>query len=257
MTDELATLVQQGDPHRYAATIAAPDAARARLWPLYAFNLELARAPWVTQEPLIAEMRLQFWADVLDDIAAGKPARAHQVAAPLAQVWQAADLPVALGQGMVAARHWEIYRAPFADDAAFFAHIQATSGNLMWLAALALGAPPTSEAPVRDMGFAAGLANWLVAIPQLQAAGRIPLVDGRDSAVAALARDGLAHLARARAQRRLVPASVLPVMLTGWQAGAVLQRAAQRPDLVAQGGLLPSEFRRRGALVLRSLSGRW
>lgn len=255
--DELAALVQQGDPDRYAATIAASDSARARLWPLYAFNLEVARAPWVTQEPLIAEMRLQFWSDVLDDIAEGKPARAHHVAAPLAQLWRAADLPVALGQGLVAARQWDIYRAPFADDAAFRAHLDATSGNLMWLAALALGAPPQAEAPVRDMAFASGLANWLVAIPQLQAAGRIPLVDGRDSAVAGLARDGLAQLARARAQRRAVPAHILPVMLTGWQAGAILQRAAQRPELVAQGGLLRSEFRRRGVLMLRALSGRW
>ncbi|WP_420793487.1 squalene/phytoene synthase family protein [Roseinatronobacter alkalisoli] len=255
--DELAALVQQGDPDRYAATIAAPDAARAALWPLYAFNLELARAPWVTQEPLIAEMRLQFWADVLDDIAAGKPARPHQVAAPLAQIWQAADLPVALGQAMVAARRWDIYRAPFADDAAFRAHLQATSGNLMWLAALALGAPPQAEMPVRDMAFAAGLANWLVAIPQLQVAGRIPLVDGRDAAVADLARDGLAHLARARAQRHLVPAAATPALLTGWQAGAILRRAAKQPQLVAQGRLRPSEFARRGALVLRALSGRW
>ncbi|MGY6705690.1 squalene/phytoene synthase family protein [Roseinatronobacter sp.] len=255
--DDLAALVQQGDPDRYAATIAASDSARARLWPLYAFNLEVARAPWVTQEPLIAEMRLQFWTDVLDDIAAHKPARAHHVAAPLAQVWQDADLPVALGHGIIAARQWDIYRAPFADDAAFRAHLDATSGNLMWLAALALGAPPQAETPVRDMAFAAGLANWLVAIPQLQAAGRIPLVDGRDTAVAALARDGLAHLARARTQRRAVPAAILPVMLTGWQASAVLRRAAQRPELVAQGGLLPSEFRRRGALMLRVLSGRW
>lgn len=255
--DDLAALVQQGDPDRYAATIAAPEIARARLWPLYAFNLEVARAPWVTQEPLIAEMRLQFWTDVLDDIAAQKPPRPHHVAAPLAQVWQGAELPVALGHGMISARHWDVHRAPFADEAAFRAHLDATSGNLMWLAALALGAPPQAEAPVRDMAFASGLANWLVAIPQLQAAGRIPLVDGRDSAVAALARDGLAHLARARAKRHLVPRTALPALLTGWLAGAVLRRAARHPELVGQGGLLPSEFRRRGALVLRALSGRW
>ncbi|MGP9790033.1 squalene/phytoene synthase family protein [Roseinatronobacter sp. NSM] len=255
--DDLSTLVQQGDPDRYAATIAASDDARARLWPLYAFNLEVARAPWVTQEPLIAEMRLQFWTDVLDDIAARKPARAHHVAAPLAQVWQDAELPVALGHGIIAARQWDIYRAPFADDAAFRAYLDSTSGNLMWLAARALGASPQAEAPVRDMAFASGLANWLVAIPQLQAAGRIPLVDGRDSAVAALARDGLAHLARARAKRHLVPARALPALLTGWQAGVILRRAAQAPGLVAQDGLRPAEFRRRGALVLRALSGRW
>ncbi len=41
-----AALVERGDPDRHAAAMAAPPAARARLWPLYAFNLEGgARAP--------------------------------------------------------------------------------------------------------------------------------------------------------------------------------------------------------------------
>lgn len=60
-----AALVARGDPDRFAAIMAAPPAARARLFPLYAFNLEVARAPWVTKEPMIAEMRLQWWRDVL------------------------------------------------------------------------------------------------------------------------------------------------------------------------------------------------
>ncbi|TNF18762.1 MAG: phytoene synthase, partial [Rhodobacteraceae bacterium] len=56
-----AAIVEKGDPDRFASAMAAPVAARARLFPLYAFNLEVARAPWVTQEPMIAEMRLQWW----------------------------------------------------------------------------------------------------------------------------------------------------------------------------------------------------
>ena len=35
--------------------MAAPVAARRVLFPLYAFNVEVARAPWVTQEAMIAE----------------------------------------------------------------------------------------------------------------------------------------------------------------------------------------------------------
>jgi 15-cis-phytoene synthase len=51
-----AALVQRGDPDRFAAVMAAPVEARARLFVIYAWNLEVARAPWVTSEPLIAEM---------------------------------------------------------------------------------------------------------------------------------------------------------------------------------------------------------
>ena len=42
------------------------------LFALFAFNLEVARAPWVTQQPMIAEMRLQWWCDALDEIAFAK-----------------------------------------------------------------------------------------------------------------------------------------------------------------------------------------
>ena len=55
-----ADLVHRGDPDRFAAIMAAPVGARERLFPIFAFNLEVARAPWVTAEAMIAEMRLQW-----------------------------------------------------------------------------------------------------------------------------------------------------------------------------------------------------
>ena len=81
-TQACASLVEKGDQDRFLAVMAAPVQARARLFVLYAFNLEVARAPWVSEQPLIAEMRLQFWRDVLAD---PKP-RAHEVAGPLRQI---------------------------------------------------------------------------------------------------------------------------------------------------------------------------
>ena len=249
--------MRAGDPDRHAATLAAPEAARAALWPLYAFNLEIARAPWVTAEPMIAEMRLQFWTDVLDAIAAGKPPRAHHVAEPLAKVWRGQNLPIALGHEMIAARHRDITRDAFGDAAALHAHLDATSGNLMWLAALTLGAGREAEATVRQMGMASGLANWFLAVPQLQAHGWSALPGASDVEIAALARDGLARLARARAARHKVCARAIPALLVGWQAGPILARAAKSPALVRAGGLQMSEFARRGQLLLRAVSGRW
>ena len=113
--DACARLVEQGDPDRFAATMAAPLAARARLLPLYAFNLEVARAPWVASEPMIAEMRLQWWRDVLDDPAR----RAHEVAGPLHDLIREAALPVDVLDRMAAARRWDVWREPFEDRAAF------------------------------------------------------------------------------------------------------------------------------------------
>ena len=133
-----AELVARGDPDRFRATMAAPVDARRVLFPLYAFNIEVSRAPWVTAEPMIAEMRLQFWRDVVEELATGKPPRAHQVIAPLAAAIPA-DL-VGLLDGLITARRWDIYSDPFEDRAQFDAYVDQTSGSLVTVAARALGA---------------------------------------------------------------------------------------------------------------------
>jgi 15-cis-phytoene synthase len=257
MTDTLAQLVLRGDPDRFAATMAAPSHVQARLWPLYAFNLEIARAAWASSEPLVAQMRLQFWADLLVAIDTGAPLLQHEIAGALAAVWRDAHLPVALGQQMIAAREWDISKGRFATEPELIAHLQATGGNLMWLAALASGADPSCENVIRDMAHASALANWFLAAPALRAAGCAPLPDETPAAVAALARRGLTRLASARQARRTLPAAMTPVLLTGWRAGAILTQAARHPDRVLAGALVQSEFARRGSLMLRALSGRW
>lgn len=252
-----AHLVEGGDPDRFLATMTAPEPDRARLWPIYAFNLEIARAPWASSEPLIAEMRLQFWRDALEAIEGGRTPPAHEVAGPLAEVIAAAQLPLAPFREMIEARLWDTGREPFDDEAALLAHIDATAGNLMEVAACALAGPEAAVAPVRDAARASGLANWLVAVPELEARGRIPLVDGRSEAVAALGRRGLKMLRTARRERARVPARAVPALLAGWRAGALLRMAAQEPQRVGAGRLVQSEFVRRGSLLLRALAGRW
>jgi 15-cis-phytoene synthase len=244
-----AALVERGDPDRFLAVMAAPPAVRSALFTLYAFNLEIARAPWVTAEPMIAQMRLQFWRDVVDE-AGEKPARAHEVAGPLAALILARALPRPLLHTVIDAREAELERAPFADEAALWAYLQASAGDLMALAVRAVAAPADEVA--RACGTAQGLANYLLAIPALEAAGRAPLPDGRQQAVAALARDGLARLAAAGP----APRDARPALLAAWRARAILRQAEADPGAVAAGRLGQSEFRRRGSLLWRSLTGR-
>ena len=248
--DACAALVERGDPDRFAATMAAPLAARARLWPLYAFNLEVARAPWVTKEPMIAEMRLQWWRDVV----AEPTARAHEVAGPLHDLIQTAGLPVDVLDQMAAARRWDVYHDAFADRAAFDAYLMDSGGGLMWLAARALGAPLAAEPQVRAFGWATALANFLRAVPDLEARGRVPLVDGRPEAVQALAAEGLARL---RASRGARIGAARPALLAGWQTGALLRQVQHDPVVVAEGSMGLSEFAKRGRLAWQALGGSW
>lgn len=249
-----AALVERGDPDRFLATMAAPPAVREALFPLYAFNLEIARAPFVTEEPMIAEMRLQWWRDVVEEAVAAAPARTHEVAGPLALLIRARGLPAEVFDRAIVARRWDVGRAAFADEDALRAHLEATAGGLAWLGCLACGVEARHEGVVRQAAFAGGLANWFLAVPGYEARGRRPLHDGRPEAVAALARAGLAALTDARGR---LPAAAVPVLRAHWQAGAVLRQAARDPGRVGAGRLGMSEFRRRAGLMIRAMSGRW
>lgn len=251
-----AQLVQRGDPDRFLATMAAPPRMRDRLWPIYAANLEIARAPFVTREPLIAEMRLQFWADTVAEARAGHAPRSHEVAAPLNALIQRHDLPVAPFEALIDARKRDISRAAFPDADALIDYLDATAGSVMALAAQALGAGQGAMPVVADLARAAGLANWLAATPALQAVGQ-PVLPHDVSDAAPLARLGLQHLRRARAARAQVSPALLPALLTGWQSGAILARAANAPERVNAGRLASPEIQRRGSLLLRAALGRW
>lgn len=249
--DACARLVERGDPDRFLAVMAAPAPARARLFPLYAFNLEVARAPWVTQEPMIAEMRLQWWRDV---VAEPSP-RAHEVVAPLHALIQDHRLPLDVIDRLIEARRWDIYRDAFADEAALDAYLDDTGAGLMWLAALSLGAVAQDETAVRAYGWAAALANYLRAVPELEARGRMPLVDGRPAGVQHLARRGLLRLQAAR--RGAIGRPARAALLAGWQTEAILRKAVLDPAAVAESRLQTAEFTRRGKLLWQAVTGQF
>jgi phytoene synthase len=232
-----ADLVARGDPDRFRAAMAAPVPARQVLFPIYAFAVEVSRAPWVTQEPMIAEMRLQWWRDVCDEIEAGKPARAHEVVGPLSEILTPSGAK-ALDQ-LVAMRRWDIYKDPFEDADHFRAYLTATGGGILWASLSALGADDSLKPAVDRFGYALALSRFLVAVPELEARGRVPLVDGRATSVADLAQSALTELHSARQDLRRAPKAPL---IEAWMAAPILKLAAMHPASVAEGRLHFSEL---------------
>ena len=228
--------------------MAAPSDARTALAVLYAFNLEIARAPWVTAEPLVARMRLQFWRDVVTDPEAP---RAHEVAGPLAALITARNLPPALFDAMIGAREAEIDGAQLTDEAALLGYLENSAGALMALAVRALGG--AADEVAHGYGLAQGLANYLLAVPAITAAGRPALPEGAD--LAALAGQGLDRLTRARRTRAGVAPEARPALLAAWRAGPILRQVRRAPGRVMAGSVGQSEFARRGGLLLASLRG--
>ncbi|MEO0829319.1 MAG: squalene/phytoene synthase family protein [Pseudomonadota bacterium] len=248
-----AKLVEAGDPDRYRAAMAAPSQARSILFPLYAFLLEIARAPWVTQEAAIAEIRLQWWRETLSEISTGAPVKAHEVAVPLS---------LALGpegamalDGAVASRRWDIYSDAFDSYGHFEDYLMQTAAMPIWVAMEALGAGRDLKDRVLRFGWGAGLARYLVAVPELEARGRKPLLDVRLEALSKLAEEGLARLEAGRGLRRELGSNVTAPMLEAWTAEQVLTLAFEEPIRVREGRLKPSEFAKRAGLLKWSFLG--
>lgn len=233
-----AKIVEQADEDRFRVAMAAPVGARKVLFPLYAFNVEVTRAPWVTQEAMIAEMRLQWWRDVLEEIALGT-ARKHEVVEGLSEIL---DKEACLElDKLVAARRWDCYTDAFEDQDHLESYIDQTSGSLMWTAARLLGA--ASEPVVRDFAFASGVANLLLAVPELEGRGRKPLVDGTPEGVRTLAEDALSRWKRARSARHTVSKASAPALVAGFVAKPILQQVIRDPKSVANGALRVAPLR--------------
>ena len=82
---------------------------------LYAYDHELARAPKVASNPLLGEIRLTWWREVLDEAFDGKPTRQHPTAQALAGVIARRGLARGPLEAMIDARYRELDATPMTE----------------------------------------------------------------------------------------------------------------------------------------------
>ena len=122
------------DPDRYRSALFADKETRAKLLTLYAFHAELAKVPEIVSEPMLGEIRYQWWRDYVEEIYAGKAVRKHEVATPLAEVLRGSDVPRFWIDRLINGRARDLDPTPFADIDAARAYCEQTSGVLMQIA---------------------------------------------------------------------------------------------------------------------------
>lgn len=251
--DACAEALRQHDPDRFGAALAAEPSDRPALVTLYALNLELARAPFQSAEPMLAGMRLQWWIDRLAEMGRGVEPPLHDVLTPLWREWgsSAGELaPLAL------ARWRDCEREPLAGPEAVVSYVDATSGALMWHAAQRLGVNASARGVVADQALGAGLAAWLRALPRLQPLG-LGLADAQAEAPRRLA--GLAQeaLRRAARGRRGIASRAAAALYPGPRVARLLSEIAQGhiDPLVEIPEITP--FQRRASLARLAVTGRW
>ena len=231
--------VRKSDYDRYAASVFAPRSVRGDLFALYAFHYEIAKTAETVSEAPAGHIRLQWWREAIEELRAGTR-REHPVVQAMAECFRTHDLPQALFDQMIDARASDLDEMPFRDMASLENYADATSGNVMRLAARVLGAGEGLDAAAREAGIAYAIAGLLRAMPYraaerrlalpvatLRAAGASPedVFAGKASAAltavfAETAEAARAHLRAARAiatPRKflpaLMPAALLPLYL--------------------------------------------
>src|SRR5947209_17487808 len=82
----VAALVRRHDHDRYQTVLFAPADRREALFALYAFNYEIARVRESVTQPMLGQIRLQWWREVIEAAYGGATPRPHELAVPLAAV---------------------------------------------------------------------------------------------------------------------------------------------------------------------------
>lgn len=243
----LARTVRDGDYDRFLTTLFAPPEKREPLLALIAFNLEIARVRDAVREPMLGQIRLQWWREALAEAAAGRPRR-HDVLEGLSGT----GVPPALMEEMLDGRETELAPEPPATMADFCAYASGTSGALSEAIAAILGADEPTRATARHVGTAFGLIGILRATRYLGQRGRVLLpshaLDNAGTSVIALkelrSEPGLARAAeriaetakeeldKARANRLSAKQARAAVLLAPLADAYLARLAAERFDLM-------------------------
>lgn len=231
--ESLDDMVRRLDPDRWLSTrFITDDKTRADVVALYALNVELSRVAATVSDPMMGEIRLTWWREAFEHIAAGKPPRRH----PVVEALGGFD-PMAL-EVLPEGRFADLDAEPFADDAALLAYVDGTAGAVMALAARRLDAKARFQ-EVRGAARAFGLAG-LWRAKQAGHRSRLPEKWTKGDIRARVA----AELTAARAEVKHLPVAAFPAV-----AYAALAKPYSR-------GANPGGLRKRIRMTTAVLRGR-
>lgn len=157
--------LRAADPERWRTTLFARGSSRARLVAIYAFNLEIARVRESVSEPMLGQIRLQWWREALDEIESGKAPRKH----PIVEAVAATRPELSPLREAIDARERDLDDAPFAELTEMESYARGVGGTI---SRAAFGAAhPAAE----KIGTAYALAGLLRALPFFARQRRTPL----------------------------------------------------------------------------------
>ncbi|HEY0145133.1 MAG: phytoene/squalene synthase family protein [Methylovirgula sp.] len=218
-------LLRRNDPDRWLASLFLPVALRSHVVALYAFSDEIARVRAHVSEPLLGEIRFQYWRDVLT----GERGGDAPVAAALVDTVERFRLPREKLISLIDARLFDLYDAPMPSVTALESYAAATAGSLFQLAAFILDPAADVAAASRHAGIAYAVTGLLRGLPWQVAAGQtyVPreLYAGSDLKTDRPALDAALAKLRVLVRQNLAALATEPATKSGQAAPAFLPAA--------------------------------
>lgn len=156
-----AALVRAHDIDLYVASLFLPAAARAPVLDVLAFDAEIAKIPHGVSEPMLGEIRLQWWRDA---ISAGV-VTGHPVADALVETIARFNLDTEALLALTEARAFDLYRDPMPSEDALAGYVRATTGTVFRMVARILAPGRLAPACVEAAGCAYGRTMLLRQLP--------------------------------------------------------------------------------------------
>jgi phytoene synthase len=226
----VAALVRRHDRDRFQTVLFAPAARREALFALYAFNYEIARVRESVTQPMLGQIRLQWWRENIAAAFEGGAIRHHPVAEALTAAIQDLRLSRDHFDRLIDGRETDMEDERPATLAALEAYAEATSARLVYLALEVLGVHDAAASHAGlHVGIAYSLAGLLRTIP-FRARQIIPADIPTPNGVTELAAAAARHLQAARARRNRIPRSALPALLPAVIAQRSLTRLKRAGD---------------------------
>ncbi len=147
--------LKKTDPDRYRAAVFADEERREKLFLLYAFHMELARVPELVSEPMIGQIRYQWWREAIMEVYETQSVRKHEITTPLRVLLLENDIPRFWVDQLIDGRERDIDPRPFEGLTEAQDYCANTSGALMKIAVKLCGSD-TNEG-VEAAGIAWGL----------------------------------------------------------------------------------------------------
>jgi 15-cis-phytoene synthase len=178
---------------------------------IYALNAEIARTAEVVTQPAIGDIRLAWWREAIEEVAAGKPSRAHPVVEAFANAHRAAPQALDIWEHLIQARAKDLDAAPFANWSELASYIDATAGGVLRAALTACGVDPGAlESFIRPAAQAWGCVGLLRAEPYWRAKGRALLPPAGD--LDELTQRASAAIAETKSASHRLPSEAFPAV---------------------------------------------